>query len=252
MNQKTGHRFFIVMSIVCLGIVFIGFAPVYYLRSLEIVAWENIDALSRYDRELPAHIHFHGISLTAWYLLFVVQPFLIARNRFRDHRALGTAGILVAACVFVSSVYTVFYRDAYMVAELTARAVGNLMFIFAFGIAFAAAIVMRKHGAAHKRLMLIASIAMLPPALDRWYAFPAYRAFTEATMGWLPLPGQFVTPIAVGLSLLVVVAIHDLIKEGRVLRPTLFGVAALFVIAPALSSLLVLTGLWADLIARFA
>lgn len=240
------------MSIVCLAVVVIGFGPVYYVRSMEIVSWENIDALSRYDRELPVHILLHGVSLTAWYVLFAIQPFLIARRQFAAHRMLGVFGIFVAACVLTSSVYTVFYRDAYMVDELTARAVGNLLFVFAFAIMFAAAIVMRGQAAVHKRLMLIGSIALLPPALDRWYVYPFYRSFVESTMGWLPVPGQFLTPIIVGITLLLVVVIHDVVTEGRVLPPTLAGVASIFVVAPALSSALVLTGAWAGLIARFA
>lgn len=245
-------RFYIVMSILCLAIVLTGFAPVYYLRSAEIVPWENVDAFSRYGRDIPLHLRLHGISLTAWYLLFVVQPVLIAKRQIRVHRTLGFLGIFVAVCVLVSSVYTVFYRDAYMVENLTARAVGNLMFVFAFATSFTAAVMLRKRPMAHKRLMLIGSIAMLPPALERWNVFPFYRTFAETTMGWLPIPTNFVTPIAVGIAMLLVVVIHDTIEQGRVLRPTLFGIASVFVIGPALSSLLVLTGAWAGLIERFA
>lgn len=245
-------RFYIGMSIVCLAIVLIGFGPVYYVRGLEIVPWENIDAFSRYERALPFHILLHGASLTTWYVLFVVQPFLIANRRIRLHRALGVFGIVVAICVFFSSIYTVFYRDAYMVDELTARPVGNLMTAFAFAISFTAAILYRNRPPVHKRLMLIGSITMLPPALDRWYVFPLYRDFAESALGWLPIPVQLVTPIVVGMGMLLAVGVHDVIKQGRVMPPTIFGVASVFVFAPALSSLLVLSGGWANLIARFA
>lgn len=245
-------RFYIGMAIACLAIVLIGFAPVFYVRSLEIVSWENIDSFSRYDRALPPHIWFHGILLTSWYVLFVVQPFLIVRKRITVHRAVGAFGVVVAIGVLVSNVYTVFYRDAYMVDELTARAVGNLLFAFAFAILFAAAIVMRNRAKAHKRLMLIGSIVMLPPALERWHVFPLYRSFSEAVFGWLPIPASFVTPILVPIVMLFVVGIRDKKKRGRVMPSTYFGVASIFVFAPALSALLVLSGGWASLIHRFA
>jgi hypothetical protein len=104
------------MSILCLAIVVAGFAPVYYLRSLEVVPWENIDSFSRHGRQLPIHLHLHGVALAAWYLLFAIQPALIAKGNVGLHMKLGKVGIGIAICVFLTGVYTVFYRDAYLVA----------------------------------------------------------------------------------------------------------------------------------------
>jgi hypothetical protein len=102
------------MSILCLAIVVAGFAPVYYLRSLEVVPWENIDSFSRHGRQLPIHLHLHGAALAAWYLLFAIQPALVAKGNVGLHMKLGKVGIGIAICVFLTGVYTVFYRDAYL------------------------------------------------------------------------------------------------------------------------------------------
>lgn len=236
------------MSILCLAIVIAGFAPVYYFRSFEIVPWENIDSFSRHDRQLPLHLQFHGAALTAWYVLFALQPLLIANRNVGLHMTLGRCGIGIAICVFLTGIYTVYYRDAYLVNEVTARAAGNLFTLFAFAICFSAAIRFRKVPTAHKRLMLIGSIPMLLPALDRWYVYPAYIEFADSALSWLPVPAQFATPIVIGLALIASVLIHDLVKERRVLKSTLLGLGCVFLIAPVLSLSIVLTGLWNRLI----
>lgn len=42
----------------------------------------------------------HGISATLWYVLIVVQPYLIARKQdIRRHRSLGAIGTLLAGVV---------------------------------------------------------------------------------------------------------------------------------------------------------
>jgi hypothetical protein len=245
-------KFYIVMSILCLAIVIAGFAPVYYFRSLDIVPWENIDSFSRHDRRLPVHLHLHGAALSAWYLLSVVQPVLIARKNVGLHMKTGRTGVGIAVCVLLTGVYTVFYRDAYLVDEVTALAAGNLFTLFAFAMCFAAAIKFRKLPAVHKRLMLLGSIPMLLPALSRWYVYPAYREFADSALSWLPVPPQIATPIVVGLSMIAAVFIHDLVKERRVLKPTLFGFGCIFLFSPILSASIVLTGFWQNLIEALA
>jgi hypothetical protein len=242
-------RFFVVMSILCLAIVIAGFAPVYYFRSFDLVPWENIDSFSRHDRRLPFHLHLHGVALTAWYVLFAIQPLLIAKKNVGLHMTLGRCGIAIAICVFLTGIYTVYYRDAYLVDDVTARAAGNLFTLFAFAICYSAAIRFRKVPTVHKRLMLIGSIPMLLPALDRWYVYPAYSEFADSAFSWLPIPAQLATPIVIGLALIASVLIHDLVAERRVLKPTLLGMGCVFLISPILSLSVVLTGFWKSLIA---
>ncbi len=46
------------------------------------------------------HQHIHGISATLWYVLVIIQPFLITRKKNnRLHISLGTIGIILAGIV---------------------------------------------------------------------------------------------------------------------------------------------------------
>lgn len=49
--------------------------------------------------EIRGWVILHGITMTAWVLLFVVQPFLIAGKKFSAHRTLGRVGTILAAAV---------------------------------------------------------------------------------------------------------------------------------------------------------
>ena len=247
-----GERFFLIMAAVCLAIVLIGFAPVFYLRPLEIVPWDNVEAFSRHGHKLPWHLILHGFALTAWFLLLVIQPLLIAAGRVRSHQALGRLGIILAASVVGTGAYTVFYRDAYLEDEVSAAAAGNFFTLFAFAICFTIAIIQRKHPAIHKRFMLVGSMPILTPALDRWNVYPGYRELAETALGWMPIPAQVATPILGLLLLLLAVVTHDLVGEHRLQLATLSSLGIVLMLSPALGLLLVLSGGWTRIVDLFA
>ncbi len=66
-------RFFTTMAVLLLVIVFVGFAPSFYLKIF-------------FDTpELPWYVHLHGAVLTAWFTLFLAQTVLIATKRTATH-----------------------------------------------------------------------------------------------------------------------------------------------------------------------
>jgi hypothetical protein len=97
------HRWlFFGLSIVILTVVATAFAPTFYLRT----------TLSRTDTLLgnsgiPAHLIVHGTILTAWFVLSVVQTWLIASRHTRLHTRLGVVGVVTAVAVVASGAYTV-------------------------------------------------------------------------------------------------------------------------------------------------
>src|SRR5262245_16886349 len=73
-------------------IVFAGFARSYYLRSF--LGTGTLSGL----------VHLHGLVMTLWFLLFVVQVRLVAAHRVDLHRRLGFfGGFLAAALVAVGT-----------------------------------------------------------------------------------------------------------------------------------------------------
>lgn len=202
---------------------------------------------SRYGRMLPLHLVLHGVCLTAWYVLILVQSSLIAARRRRAHRRLGMLGAGLAVGVVVTSLFTVLYRDAYLIHldSMPTRAFPNLVTLFAFAICAGAGILLRHRSSAHKRLMLLASISALPPALDRLGLAPPLERLFGRTLGWFPGPPEMAPAIAGLLTLLLAVLVHDLVREGRVRTATISGVLSMLVAAPALSALVTFSGAWA-------
>jgi hypothetical protein len=141
-------------------IAFAGFTRTYLLPV----------AMNRFDG--PALIHLHGILSFGWMVLFVWQSALVRRRRVEAHRAWGLVGIsLATGIVFTAIAVVVRGLDA-------AQAVGNfdrlrlpviapLSQIALFGVFVAAAVASIRRPETHRRLMLLATVNLLPPAVAR-------------------------------------------------------------------------------------
>ena len=70
------RAFFTIMAFVATAVVFVGFAPSFFL------AMANDQA-----RELEPIYHFHGAVFTLWMVFFIVQNLLIARGELYRRRA---------------------------------------------------------------------------------------------------------------------------------------------------------------------
>ena len=153
------RRLYAIAALVAILIVFAGFAPTYYLKG----AFGTPD--------LSTLKHVHGLVMTAWFALFLTQALLVAKGRTATHRKLGVAGALLALLVVV-----VATTLAIASARSGSSPIGVPPLIFLviplgemvmFAGLVTAAVVMRKRSAYHKRLMLLASIAILAPAIAR-------------------------------------------------------------------------------------
>jgi hypothetical protein len=147
-------------AIVALVVVFAGFAPTYFLKGVFG------------GPELSTIKHIHGLVMTAWFTLFLVQARLVATGNVRLHRKVGVAGIALAILVLAVGMQTGIASARAGVTPLPS--IPPLVFLIMpvaelviFAVLFGAAIAMRKRGPYHKRFMLLASIAMLTPAMAR-------------------------------------------------------------------------------------
>jgi len=200
--------FFVFMASVLLVIVAVGFANSFYLR--------NIIPGSHSVSTLPVYIVLHGIVLTSWFLLLLGQTVLIASERVRLHRSFGVAGAALAAVVFALSMLVVV-RSVVRTPSLVV--LGDIFILFLFAILVTAGIWFRQKPDVHKRLMLIASISIVAPAIARW---PGGRSM---------LPLSVVGP---QLLLFAVLILYDVLSRRRVHPATIWGVA-LYVLALGVS-----------------
>ena len=157
-------------------------------------------------------VHVHAAVLTSWIMLQLLQPLLVAVGRFEWHRTLGLAGMAFAVAVPVLGMLAV-------IGEIRRREDGaaDLALTLAFAIAAAVdfAVLMflglrqrNKDLSAHKRLMLMATISILGPAIGHF-------SFAKDVAGYYAI-------FAVFLSLMIA---FDLFSLGRIHRATALGIA---------------------------
>lgn len=159
-KASPGYRPYIWAAMACALIAFTGFARSYYLKSLFA------------KPPLPALLHVHGIIMSAWCLLFVGQTYLVATQQVRLHRRLGIVGAALAILVVVLGGYITVEATA---REVRAHVVRQFHFLFGlnlvnlldFAILVATALALRARPEFHKRLMLLATVTLLAPAIAR-------------------------------------------------------------------------------------
>ncbi len=158
LRKRYEHFFFSGMTLLLLATFFIGFASSYYLAGIT-------------NAPLPDKtIHVHAIVFTIWMLLFVAQVSLTFINKVNIHRQLGIISFcftfLMIPSGLMASVDTLKRTIAPGIDELLFMI--NITMLLGFTSFMAAAYRMKNNPAAHKRLILIANIALVFAGLIRW------------------------------------------------------------------------------------
>ena len=231
-NRNTRDPFYLGMSIFSLVIALVGFSRSFYLQ--------NYFGLP----ELPVRLIVHGTVLTAWFSLACLQPALVWNRKTPLHRQTGIAGLFIAIAIITTGVWTVIMRDAPNIDENPTRAAGNLASLFMFLFCVALGIFFRRQPGHHKRLMLMASIPLLAPALDRFARIPPLNDLFGKVLHWFPAPTEIAFATVAFLTLLVLVVIHDLVDGRRVHPGTIWGLIAILIFSPAATAMFVATGGW--------
>lgn len=216
-RSVSRDRFFVGMAWLLLAVNVVGFAPTYFLKPLVE------------SPVLPLRTHLHGVLFTSWFVLFAVQTTLVARGDVRLHRKLGVAGAVLAGLMVVSALTILYFRALEYSGtpgsmSSTATVVWANLVLLALFTGFAATgIAMRRTPGVHKRLMLLASLSMMPQSLGRIGRAPVFQ-LSES-----PLLGEIAVAIGGLAALLGAMIVHDLATERRLHRVTLMGVPLLFV-----------------------
>lgn len=114
----------------------------------------------------------HAALFLGWYALFIAQALLAGRGMLVLHRRLGWASIGLAialAIVGFQVIASAYHRPGWTVGGLPPQ--GSAMFalgdLAAFCVVWAMGLINRRNPPAHKRLMLLAGIAMIDPGASR-------------------------------------------------------------------------------------
>ena len=158
-GRVNDRRLYILAAILTPLIVLAGFARTYYLKPFF------------HTPDLPGRIvHLHGIVMTAWVVLFIVQISLVATRRTRIHQRLGILGGVLAALVVIVGVLTALFaaaREHTPGPPALAFLVIPLGDMLVFSVLIGLALYFRRKLHVHKRLMLLAAINLLTPAIAR-------------------------------------------------------------------------------------
>ena len=216
-RPKDRRRYFVAAAAVLLAVVIVGFSRTFFGRAFFDVP------------PIPWHLVVHGFVLVSWFILVVVQTSLIATHRTDLHRRFGILGGFVAAAVVVMALVAVVYYPASVTAHgsmfdgssldpILVRTIlwTDLAALATFVIYVAAALYWRQRSDIHKRLMLLASIAILGPAVGRIAPVLALSGAPQWAQGSASLL-LFVGP---PLSL----AIYDVVTRRRPHWATVVGI----------------------------
>jgi hypothetical protein len=119
-------------------------------------------------------LHIHGAMFLTWILLFICQPLLVKLGYTKIHRKIGLPAFILAGCMVIVGV---------MVAISAARlnrdggsGIGGKAFLLIpltdmvlFATFITISILNLKKSETHKRLMLLATVAIIPAAFGRLF-----------------------------------------------------------------------------------
>jgi FtsH-binding integral membrane protein len=200
-GRKYDHVFFSAMALLLLGSVFLGFAHSYYLAGM-------------FRAPLPsAIIHVHGALFSSWILFLLAQTTLVAAERTDIHRRIGIAGFLLACLMVIVGVWAgtnALARNfappgvdakTFYVIPITDMLVFAVLVFFAYRARF--------DSAAHKRIIIIATVALMIAAIARW-----------------PFPLLLGNPLAAALVsylFLLMLMAYDLWSTHKIHRATIWA-----------------------------
>jgi hypothetical protein len=164
-GRRFDHVFFPAMAVILTATMVVGFARTYFLAGLFRAPLPNI------------LIHIHGVVFTCWFLLLLAQASLTAMHRVDLHRRLGIAGVAVAVAMLPLGILATAEYTVREVAQpwVALAAVMPLTEIAIFSVLAAAAFFQRRRPDLHKRLILLATIALIAAAVGRMEFLPYWH-----------------------------------------------------------------------------
>jgi len=207
-RQNAERKFYTRMVLVLVALVFLGFAPSFYLRGI-------VPPYPRPNPTLPWWVVMHGSLFTIWMGILVAQTQLIAGGHHKLHMMLGKASmifaILLIPVMYVTAVWEVARANQPPMTDPLTWTILPLSLIVPFAILVYLGWKNRARAQWHKRLLLSAAIlVMMGPAIGRLPLAP-------------PTRGGISILLLLGLVLFIPLFIWDKRRDGHVHPATWIG-----------------------------
>lgn len=183
-SQLRARRFYVGLALFMIVIVFAGFWPSYFGQML-----------SGAVNEWPWVIHLHAAVFVGFMVLLLAQALLVSTGRTKLHMKLGTAGIAFGVLVVMIGLLVSFALPLYHLdidnweIDRAARLLlVGLCDMAMFAILFGAAIAYRRRPETHKRLIVLAAVAIILPAASRLvHAIFGFQVLLFLLVWWSPV-----------------------------------------------------------------
>lgn len=163
MNAIIRNRFPVIAVVAVSAVMFVGFARTYYLKFLFEAPPLSVAA------------QLHGLLATLWLVLHYTQARLVAAHRVDIHKRLGIFTACVGGMLALQALHLGIAGVAAGHAppgrdplQFLSVPIGTTLMFASF---LAVALAMRRKREWHKRLMFLASLALIVPAVGRLDTF---------------------------------------------------------------------------------
>jgi len=165
-KPDAGRYFYSASAILLFVLMFLGFQQ-FYLHGKAFP-----------DRPLAPPIRGlligHGIAMSLWMLLFVLQPLLVASGNKRMHMSLGKIGAVLAACIIGLGMFTAIQSAKFTPPEARIWGLPGKNFmavpvvsIIVFAGYVAIGVLTRKNPAIHRPMMFMAVMSTMSAPIAR-------------------------------------------------------------------------------------
>lgn len=202
-------RFFANAALLMAILVLLSFPLTYYLPVLT----------GTHSFQLLHHVH--GLACFAWIGLLAWQARLVAKGHVARHREIGLSGFALSGALILSGYWMAQRGGENRLAQGEAQpwefTYYNLIDISLFALLMIGAIVLvTRHVDWHRRLMYIAALCLVAPALTRWtLKLPLANSLLVDLLAY----------VLVTIPFLVALAAHDRRALGHIHAATLAGAA---------------------------
>lgn len=158
-STRTRSELFVLIAAAALSIVLLGFWFTY---------WKPVFT----GEKFPLLLHIHAALWFGWYVLLVVQSRLIHAGSRTLHQRVGIVGVAYTVILIGVSLVVALQtigRDVHLITRTidSVPTIIPLTQILMFSVLFGLAAINRKHSEYHKRLIVLAALVAVTPALAR-------------------------------------------------------------------------------------
>ena len=199
-HHRSDHTFYVTYLVIIWLVMIGGFG-------LDIVR-----KFAKVGLHYPLIVHVHALVFTGWLVLFTTQVLLNGRGNNRLHRRLGVLALGFIPLMVVLGPATAIVVDRLKFGHPnTAFPVISAQFanVLASSVVLIAGLLLRAHPAAHKRLMLMGTLAMTEPGIARLIFKPL-----SAMMGKGVWP-FFFADYGGSVLLMLGLGAYDMVTRGR-------------------------------------